>query len=465
MHALLLARWQFGITTVYHFLFVPLTIGTAFLTAILQTLWLHSGEQRHLRATKFWGRIFLIGFVLGVATGIVRQFQLGMAWSGSSRFVGDALGAPLAIEGLLAFFLESTFLGLWVLGWDRLPRSLHTACIWIAACATALSAYFVLAVEGWMRHPVGYTLDPARHVARLTSIRAVLGNSTVVLAFAHTMAAAFLISGMLLVAGSAWHLRRGRHHETMLPSLRVGLCSALIGGLATAVTGAVDGRIVTDQQPKTAAAAALYRAARPASFSLFTVGSINGTSQGWSIRIPGLFSFLATGSFDGRVEGIDDIRTREAVRYAPGVYHPVVPATYWNLRLMIAFGLLATLIAVFGLWHTRAKAGRIGRARFYRVATWAVLLGPIGAGLGWIFTAAGRLPWVVDGVLGARPGDAPGGAAGAMWTSLIVLTLLYALLAAVEVGLMLRTVRRGPADLPGREAGEGRPEPELGFAY
>ena len=227
MNALLLARWQFGITTVYHFLFVPLTIGLAFLVAGLQTAWLVRGDERYLRATKFWGKLFLINFALGVATGIVQEFQFGMAWSAYSRFVGDIFGAPLAIEGLLAFFLESTFLGPWIFGWDRLPRAMHAACIWIAAVGTMLSAYFILAANAWIQHPVGFVLDPTTHTARLTSIWAVLTNSTALVAFAHTIAAAFLISGILLVTVSSWHLRRGTFTGVLRPSLRLGLWTSL----------------------------------------------------------------------------------------------------------------------------------------------------------------------------------------------------------------------------------------------
>ena len=469
MSALLIARWQFGITTVYHFLFVPLTIGTAFLTAALQTAWLRTGKDAYLRATKFWGKLFLINFALGVATGIVQEFQFGMAWSDYSRFVGDIFGAPLAIEGLLAFFLESTFLGLWIFGWDRLPRAVHTACIWIAAIGTALSAYFILAANAWMQHPVGYTMDEARHGARLTSIWAVLGNSTAVIAFAHTITAAFLISGMLLVAGAAWHLRRGGHRDTMLPSIRLGLWATLLGGVGTAISGDIDGKIMTEQQPmKMAAAEALYHTSQPASFSILTIGSLNGKSEVWSIRIPRLLSYLATGSFNGRVEGIDDVQADEVAKYGPGSYHPIIPVTYWSFRFMIGFGLLAVLIAVVGLWYTRRRArarevaGR-GETWFYRVATWSVLLGPIGASFGWIFTEMGRQPWVVYGVLETRHANSPSVSVGTMWTSLIVLTLLYALLAVIEVGLMLRTARRGPGDPPA----EGAPptDPQLGFAY
>jgi cytochrome bd ubiquinol oxidase subunit I len=472
VNALLLARWQFGITTVYHFLFVPLTIGTAFLTAALQTAWLRTGNEAYLRATKFWGKLFLINFALGVATGIVQEFQFGMAWSNYSRFVGDVFGAPLAIEGLLAFFLESTFLGLWIFGWDRLPRGVHTACIWIAACGTALSAYFILAANAWMQHPVGYTMDPVRHVARLTSIWAVLGNSTAVVAFAHTITAAFLISGMLLVAGSAWQLRRGRHRDTMLPSIRFGLWAALIGGLGTAISGDIDGKIMTDQQPmKMAAAEALYQTSQPASFSVFTIGSLNGGHEIWSIRIPRLLSFLATGSFDGKVEGIDNVQAEEVARFGPGTYHPIIPVTYWSFRFMMGFGLLAILIALVGLWYTRRRATRDGAAPsrgaswFYRVATWAVLLGPIGASFGWIFTEMGRQPWVVYGVLQTKHANSPAVGAGTMWASLIVLTALYAVLAVIEVGLMLRTARRGPAEPPTDSDGDSAADEQLGFAY
>jgi cytochrome d ubiquinol oxidase subunit I len=466
VNALLIARWQFGITTVYHFLFVPLTIGTAFLTAALQTAWLRTDKEHYLRATKFWGKLFLINFALGVATGIVQEFQFGMAWSDYSRFVGDIFGAPLAIEGLLAFFLESTFLGLWIFGWDRLPRGVHTACIWIAAFGTALSAYFILAANGWMQHPVGYVIDQTRHVARLTSIWAVLGNSTAVIAFVHTITAAFLISGMLLVAGSAWHLRRGQHRDTMLPSIRFGLWAALIGGVGTAISGDIDGKIMTDQQPmKMAAAEALYHTSQPASFSIFTIGSLNGTSEVWSIRIPHLLSFLATGTWNGEVEGINDIQAQEVARFGPGIYHPIIPVTYWTFRLMIGFGLLAVLIALVGLWYARRKAAQGRGGWYFRVATWAVLFGPIGASFGWIFTEMGRQPWVVYGVLETRHANSPSVSAGNMWTSLIVLTLLYALLAVVEVGLMLRTTKRGPGQPPDLTAAGSETDPQLGFAY
>ncbi|MBR7829921.1 cytochrome ubiquinol oxidase subunit I [Actinospica sp. MGRD01-02] len=467
MNALLLARWQFGITTVYHFLFVPLTIGLAFLVAGLQTAWLRTGKDHYLRSTKFWGKLFLINFALGVATGIVQEFQFGMAWSAYSRFVGDVFGAPLAIEGLLAFFMESTFLGLWIFGWDRLPRAVHTACIWLAAIGTMLSAYFILAANAWMQHPVGFVLDPATHTARLTSIWAVLSNSTALVAFAHTIAAAFLIAGMLMVSISSWHLRRGQHADVMRPSLRLGLWSSLVACAMTAVSGDIDGKIMTEQQPmKMAAAEALYHSAQPASFSVFTIGSLNGRSEVWSIRLPGLLSFLATGSFNGQVQGIDNVQAAEVAKYGPGVYTPVIPVTYWSFRLMIGFGLVAGLLALVGLFLTRGgRTPAPERRWFYRFAVWGVLFAPLAASFGWIFTEMGRQPWAVFGVLTTRESVSPTVGAATIWTSLITFTVLYAVLAVIEVGLVMRTARSGPEPAAAEPPETGAPEPQLGFAH
>ncbi|NUR24516.1 MAG: cytochrome ubiquinol oxidase subunit I [Catenulispora sp.] len=465
MNALMLARWQFGITTVYHFLFVPLTIGLAFLTAGLQTAWVRTGKEHYLRSTKFFGKLFLINFALGVATGIVQEFQFGMAWSEYSRFVGDVFGAPLAIEGLLAFFLESTFLGLWIFGWDRLPKKVHLACIWLVGIGTTLSAYFILAANAWMQHPVGFVLDPATHSARLTSIWAVLGNSTAVVAFAHTIAGAFLAAGGLMITVSAWHLRREQNAETLRPTLRLGLATVLVACVLTAATGDVDGKIMTEQQPmKMAAAEAQYDTSQPASFSLFTIGSLDGRSEVWSARVPGVLSFLATGSFHGRVEGVNDVQAAEVAEYGPGTYTPVIPVTYWSFRLMIGFGMLAGLIAAAGLWLTRrGRTPGPERRWFWRAAVWSLAAAPLAASFGWIFTEMGRQPWAVFGVLATRESVSPTVSTATVATSLIVLTTLYAVLAVIEVGLMVRAARRGPDDPDAAPAAEA--EPRLGFAY
>ena len=462
MDALDLARWQFGVTTVYHFLFVPITIGLSALVAMLQTAWVRTGKEQYLRATKFWGKLFLINFAMGVVTGIVQEFQFGMNWSAYSRFVGDVFGAPLAIEGLLAFFLESTFLGLWIFGWDRLPKKLHLASIWLAAIGTVLSAYFILAANSWMQHPVGYKINPTTNRAELTDFGAVLTNSTTLVTFPHTLAAAFLTAGVLMLCVCAWHLARRNEVPVFRASLRLALWTIVLSGAAVAVSGDIQGRIMTEQQPmKMAAAEALYNTSRPASFSLFTIGSLDGSREIASVRIPNALSFLATADPNGKVEGINDIQREYEQRFGPGDYKPYVPVTYWSFRLMIGLGMLSVLLGVLGLWLTRR--GRTPRSRwFWRAAIWSVALPLLANSFGWIFTEMGRQPWTVFGVLKTTGSVSPTVGAGSVLTSLTVFTLLYGGLAVVEVFLMLRYAKAGPPPLP---APAETKTDELAFAY
>ena len=279
MDALDLARWQFGIVTVYHFLFVPLTIGLSFLVALMQTAWYRTGNAKYLAMTKFWGKIFLINFAMGVVTGIVQEFQFGMNWSQYSRFVGDVFGAPLAIEGLIAFFLEATFIGLWIFGWDRLPKRVHLVTIWAVAVATNLSAFFILAANSWMQHPVGFRINPERGRAELTSLWDVLNNLTTRVTFPHVLTAAFVTTAALIIGFSAWHLYRRQHVEVMRESLKMGFVVALIFGVGVAVTGDIQAKVMTEQQPmKMAAAEAIWATQEQASFSIFTVGTPDGQS-------------------------------------------------------------------------------------------------------------------------------------------------------------------------------------------
>ncbi|MEV4416659.1 cytochrome ubiquinol oxidase subunit I, partial [Catellatospora sp. NPDC049609] len=271
-----LARWQFGITTVYHFLFVPITIGLSFLVAGMQTAWVRTGDERWLKLTKFYGKLFLINIAMGVVTGIVQEFQFGMNWSAYSRFVGDVFGAPLAIEALLAFFLESTFIGLWIFGWERLSRRIHLACIWLVAVGTLLSAYFILAANSFMQNPVGFRINPDTHRAELTDFGAVLTNKVTLITFPHTVAGAFMTAGALVAAIALWHLIRRPGTETAAyrSALKVGAYTTLIATVTVLITGDIQGKIMTEVQPmKMAAAEALYETAQPAAFSIFTVGT------------------------------------------------------------------------------------------------------------------------------------------------------------------------------------------------
>jgi cytochrome d ubiquinol oxidase subunit I len=446
--ALDLARWQFGIVTVYHFLFVPLTIGLSFLVAGMQTVWHRTGRPEYLRMTRFFGKLFLVNIAMGVVTGIVQEFQFGMNWSAYSRFVGDIFGAPLAMEGLLAFFLESTFLGLWIFGWDRLPKRVHLATIWATAFGTLLSAFFILAANSWMQHPVGFTIDAERHRAELTSIGAVLTNSTLWVTFPHTVAGAFVTAGVFVLAVAAWHLARRNEIEIFRPAARLAMVVTLVASIAVAISGDLQGKLMTKQQPmKMAAAEALWDDAQPASFSLFTVGSLDGKDEIWSLRVPRVLSFLATGSFDGKVEGINSVQASEVAKYGAGDYRPVLPITYWTFRLMIGFGLVAAAVAALGLWVTRRR--RLPTSKwFYRAAVFSVATPFLANSTAWIFTEMGRQPWSVYGVLPTSAAVSPGVGAGTVLTSLITYTLLYAVLAYIEVRLLLRFIRSGPDPVP-----------------
>jgi cytochrome d ubiquinol oxidase subunit I len=463
MSAETLARWQFAVTTIYHFLFVPLTIGLSILVAGLQTAWYRTGDLKWKSLTKFFGKLFLINFAMGVVTGIVQEFQFGMNWSDYSRYVGDVFGAPLAMEGIIAFFLESTFIGLWIFGWDRLPKKVHLATIWLAAIGTNLSAYFILAANSWMQHPVGYKIDPETHRAKLTSIWKVLTNSTALVTYPHTIAAAFLTAGVFVLSVSAWHLRR-RHQDPLFRSgLKLGIVTVLVAGLAVAVTGDIQARIMTKQQPmKMAAAEALYNTSAPASFSLLTIGSLDGHDEVWSLRVPHVLSFMATGDPNGKVEGINPIQQEYADKYGAGDYRPSIPMAYWTFRLMIGFGVVAALLAALALWQFRKGRAPANRL-FFQAMTWSFALPILANSTAWLFTEMGRQPWTVFGLLKTAQSESPTVGSGFVATSFVTLTVLYAVLAIIEVRLLLAAIRSGPpaevVDLSGSE--ERRPS----FAY
>ncbi|GAA1419185.1 cytochrome ubiquinol oxidase subunit I [Catellatospora coxensis] len=462
-----LARWQFGVTTVYHFLFVPLTIGLVFMVAAFETAWVRTGNEKWLKLTKFYGKLFLINFAMGLVTGIVQEFQFGMNWSEYSRFVGDVFGAPLAMEALVAFFLESTFLGLWIFGWDRLPKKIHAACIWVVAVGTVLSAYFILAANSWMQNPVGYRINPDTGRAELTDIVAVLTNKVALITVPHTVAGCLLVAGGLVTAVAVWHLvrRPGQDTGTYRSAVKIGAWTTLVAMGAMLLTGDIQGKIMTEVQPmKMAAAEALYESEQPAPFSVFTVGTLDGSRPVWSVEIPGLLSFLGTGSFDGRVEGINDLQAEYEQKYGEGDYSPNIPLTYWTFRFMIGLGAAAALLALWALWSIRR--GRAPTNRWLVRGLPLLPLLPLAANsTGWIFTEMGRQPWVVFGELKTAAANSPNVGAGELITSLAVFTLVYGVLAFIEVRLLLKYARAGLPDVtppPPAESDEDRP---LAFAY
>jgi cytochrome d ubiquinol oxidase subunit I len=476
-----IARWQFGITTVYHFLIVPISIGLSGIVAGMQTAWLRTDNPTYLRLTKFFGKLLLINFAIGVVTGIVQEFQFGMNWSDYSRFVGDIFGAPLAIEGLLAFFLESTFLGLWIFGWDKLPRTLHCACMWVVHVGTLLSAYFILAANSWMQHPVGYSFNEETGRAELDDFWAVLTNSTQLVTFPHTVTACYLTGGAFVAGVALWLMVRRSTPDDDRPmyrtAVRAGSWVMVVAGIGVAISGDEQAKIMTEQQPmKMAAAEAMYDTEQPASFSIFTIGSLDGSEEVFSIRIPHLLSFLATGSFDGEVEGINNLREEYvetygqdpgAAYYTAGDYVPNVPIAYWGFRLMIGFGMAAAGAGVVLLWLTRRKR-LLEHSRWLWVGAALPLLPLAGNSFGWIFTEMGRQPWIVFGLMTTERGVSPGVSTTEAWVSLLSLTAIYAVLIVVEVGLMLHAVRKGADEFeepPDPRLGDYNPDKPLAFAY
>ncbi|MDG4770990.1 cytochrome ubiquinol oxidase subunit I [Solwaraspora sp. WMMD792] len=450
MDALDIARWQFGVTTVYHFLFVPLTIGLSLLVAILQTAWHRTGDDRYLKLTKFYGKLFLINFAMGIVTGIVQEFQFGMNWSDYSRFVGDIFGVPLAIEALLAFFLESTFLGLWIFGWGRLPKALHLATIWLASFGSIISAWFILAANSWMQNPVGYRINPDTGRAELTDFIAVLTNKVTLITFPHTLAGCFMVAGALVLAVAIWHLVRhpdGPDTPAFRTATKLGAWTTLLATAAVIGTGDIQGKIMTQVQPmKMAAAEALYTTESPASFSVVTVGTLDGSREIWTLKIPYLLSWLSTGDPTGEVQGINDLQAQYAAQYGPGSYTPIIPVTYWSFRFMIGFGLATAAIALWALWATRR--GRTPTSRWLLRAGLTLPVLPLLANtFGWIFTEMGRQPWIVFGEMLTRDGVSRSVSLTEVVTSFTAFTLIYAALAVIEVKLLIRYARNGLPDL------------------
>jgi cytochrome d ubiquinol oxidase subunit I len=457
-----LARIQFATTSLYHFLFVPLTLGLAPLVAVMQTLWHRSGDEAWLRLTRFFGTLMLINFAIGVATGLVQEFQFGMNWSVYSEFVGDVFGAPLAIEGLAAFFLESTFLGLWIFGWTRLSPRLHLATIWLAALGTWLSAYFILAANSWMQHPVGYALDETTGRAELTSVGELLSNKFALWAFGHTILAGVTTGAMVVFGVACWHFARGRNQDVFRRAAKLALIVLVPVSAFNLWFGSNFGIVTTQLQPmKIAATEAQWDTCQPCAFSLFQIGGFTESdpTPSFSIQIPRLLSFLATGSFDGRVEGMNQVQQQQEEAYGPGDYIPPVRTVYWSMRIMAGLGTLVFLVALVGAWLYRRR--RLETTRWFQWVAVGTIAAPFLAALaGWVLTEVGRQPWLVQGLL--RTADAASPSVGA-WTigvSLGVFAGLYGALALVDFLLMRHFARLDP---PETTTAEGEAVPAHGY--
>lgn len=444
-----LARWQFALTTLYHFTFVPLTLGLAPLLAVMQTRWYRTRDDRWLRLTRFFAVLFAINFAIGAATGIVQEFQFGMNWSGFSRYVGDVFGAPLAIEGIGAFMLESTFLGLWFFGRDVLGPRLHLACLYVLWAGTWLSAYFIIAANSWMQHPVGYTINATTGRAQATDIWPILFQRLTVSAFVHVILAGMMTGGFLVLGVAAWHLLRGRNQDLFLRAATLAIAVVLPVSVLQLAVGSELGVAITKVQPmKIAAAESLWETAQPAPFSLFQIGGFSASdpTPSFSIEIPGLLSFLATNSFTAEVQGINQVNAAEQAAYGPGNYVPNVRLAYWSMRVMAYLGTLAAILAAWGAWLWRR--GRLESSRtFQRAAIGGIALPFLANFGGWILTETGRQPWIAYGLQKTTSGVSATNSVAMVAASLVVFIVLYTVLAVVDIWLMRRYARLDPPEI------------------
>ncbi|MGC8779531.1 MAG: cytochrome ubiquinol oxidase subunit I [Anaerolineae bacterium] len=446
MDSLLIARWQFAITTVYHFFFVPLTLGLSILVAIMQTIWVRTGDETYRRLTRFWGKLFLINFAMGVVTGIVQEFQFGMNWSEYSRFVGDIFGAPLAIEALLAFFMESTFLGMWLFGWDKLPKRVHLATIWLVALGSNLSALWILIANSFMQEPVGYVLRNGR--AEMVDFFALIANPHVWVQWPHVFFSGLTTAGFFMLGIVAWRLwRKEADMAFARRSFQVAAVAALVGAVMVGLVGHSQAQHMVQAQPmKMAAAEALWNTEQPASMSLFTIGDMANRRDVFAIRVPALLSILACNNTSCAVQGINELQAAYEKKYGPGDYMPFVVLIYWSFRAMVGAGLLMVLLAAWALY--RAARDRIaGPSWLLRILPFALFLPYIANTTGWIMTELGRQPWIVFGVLKTEDAISPTVSGGMVLASAILFTLLYGALMAADVYLLVKYAKAAPAEV------------------
>ncbi len=436
-----LARWQFAFVTINHFFFVPVTIGLAFLTALLQTAWYRSKREEYLRLTRFFGTLLVINVAIGVVTGLVQEFQFGMNWSAYSRLVGNIFGAPLAMEGLAAFFLESTFLGLWLFGWDKLPRRIHLLTIWLVSLGTVLSAAFIMAANSWMQHPVGYKMVNGK--PQLNDIWAVFTNQVFVWGYSKVLLASLVTGAAVMLAVSAWQLRHGGDREVFTRSARLALIVLVPAILFTMLVGDELGVIEAKYQPmKIAAAEAQWSTCQPCSFSLFQIGGGNNDHTPTQIiEIPHLLSLLATNHWNGKVIGLDPLQSQYQKQFGPGYYVPNVFIQYWSMRVMAYMGVLVFLLGAWGLWLLR-RGKLVTSRRFLWVAIWGAVLPFLMNTAGWLLTESGRQPWIVQGIMLTKNGVSSSVSVTSIVISLVVFVVLYATLATVDLMLMLKYSRQ-----------------------
>lgn len=432
MDALFLSRLQFAVTPFIHFFFVPLTIGLSFIIAVMETCYVRTNDLMYQRAAKFWGKLFLINFTMGIVTGIILEFQFGTNWARYSEYVGDIFGSLLAIEATGFFFLESTMIGVWIFGWKRLSARAHAIVMWLVAFATCGSAFWILTANAWMQNPVGYEIRNGR--AELTDLLAIVLSSTALLSILHTVAAAGAIGAFFVMGISGWHILRKNELGLFKFSFKLALMVGTISLLGVVIGGDMLGAEVAEVQPaKLAAMESHWETSTRAPINLIAwPDEENGKNAIEALPIPGALSFLAFKDFDHEVIGLADIPEDE---------RPPVAITMVNFRLMVAIGMLMVLLILVGWIKLRKIEGARG---YLKILPWFIPLPYIATNCGWIMTEVGRQPWLVYKVMKTADGVSKGLTTGQVAFSLILLTVLLVFLSIIAFALLIRHARKGP---------------------
>ncbi|WNS42271.1 cytochrome ubiquinol oxidase subunit I [Paenibacillus sp. MMS20-IR301] len=444
MDTVILSRIQFASTTIFHYFFVPVSIGLALLIAIMETMYVRKGNEEYKRMAQFWGKLFLINFAVGVVTGILQEFQFGMNWSDYSRFVGDVFGAPLAIEALLAFFLESTFIGVWIFGWDKVSKRVHLVSIWLVALGTMLSAFWILAANSFMQHPVGFEINNGR--AEMNDIFALITNGQLLVEFPHTVLAAYATGAFLVTGISAYKLLKKQDIPFFRKSFEIAAIVGIISSFGVAVAGHAQAQYLVETQPmKMAASEALWgESGDPAPWTVFAnIDTENQINTG-EVQIPYLLSFLSYSKFSGDVKGMLELQKEYELAYGPGDYIPPVKTTFWSFRIMVAAGSLMIALGVYAIYLMWRKKMDRPNTWFMRFMFWGLLLPPIANTSGWIMTEIGRQPWTVFGLMTTEDSVSPNITSGQVLFSVISFTAIYAILGAVLIGLFVKVIKKGP---------------------
>ncbi len=431
MDVVMLSRLQFAAASMFHFLFVPLTLGLSIITAIMETVYVRTGDEDYKRAAKFWGKLFLINFALGVVTGITLEFQFGTNWAEYSRYVGDIFGSLLAIEATLAFFLESTFLAAWVFGWNRLSPRAHAVCIWLVAISSSVSALWILVANSWMQHPVGYVIRNGR--AELADFIGVLTQKFALLEFMHTVSGAYILAGLFVAGISSWHLLRGNEVRFFKKSFNIAITFALIFAIFEVVQGHMHGSEVAETQPtKLAAMESLWETTKGAPMYMFMIPDVKHERNAVEIAgIPGMLSMLAFHSPDATVKGL---------KAFPADERPPVLPTFLSFRIMVGLGFFFMLITGLA-WLKRNSIENY--PLLLRILVWSIPLPYIAIETGWIVAEVGRQPWIVYGMMKTADAVSPI-ASHQVAISLAAFVLLYSLLGVADFFLLFKYARKGP---------------------